>query len=131
PRQPQGIQHPAAPLHRAPPGAQQLQRMVDEAHIERRVVDHQLGTVDEIDEFLGDLREHRLVGEELQGDAVHLHRPLVDLPLRIDVQVQVVTGNAAVHHLHTTDLDNTVSGGGFQAGGFRIQYDLSHRSTLI
>ena len=62
-----GIDHRAAigdlPVLRA----QQRQFVVEEAQVERRVVDDQLGAIDEGKEFIGDLREVRLVSQKLRS----------------------------------------------------------------
>ena len=59
-------------------------------------------------------------------------RPLVHLALGVDVQVQVVAGDAPVDHLHAADLDDAVPLGGFQTGGLGIQHhlagDFSHQA---
>src|SRR5690606_2489259 len=82
---------------------------VEEAHVELGVVDHELGAAHELEEIARDVREPRLVREELVGNAVHLDRRGVDLALGIDVLVIGVAGEAAVHHLDTADLDDAVA----------------------
>ncbi|CRR36568.1 hypothetical protein PAERUG_E16_London_17_VIM_2_04_14_05141 [Pseudomonas aeruginosa] len=123
----QGIQHRAVLGHvRAVLLAQQGELVVDEADIERRVVDDQLGAADEFEEIVGDLAEARLVLQVFVGDAVDGDRPFVDLAIGLQVDVEVATGQAAPLQLDTADLDDPVTIGHRHAGGFGIQYDATH-----
>ena len=67
-----------APVLRAEPA----QFVVEEADVEGGVVDHQLGAVDEGEEFLDDLGELRLVGEEFQRQAGDFLRARFELAVR-------------------------------------------------
>ena len=55
---------------------------------------------------------------------------LVDVAAGVDVLVIVLPGKLAVHQFDATDLDDAVALGGLQAGGFGVQYDLSHNSSM-
>ena len=57
--------------------ADQLELLVQEADVERRVVDDDFGALQVVQQFVGDRRELRLVAQELVADAVHLERVLV------------------------------------------------------
>jgi hypothetical protein len=57
---------------------------------------------------------------------VYLDRPLIDLPAGIDVVMEVISRQPAVDQFHAPDLDDAVALGDLEAGGFRIQNDLSH-----
>jgi len=94
-------------------------------------VDDQLRALDELDEVFCDLLEARLVRQEFIGDTVDFDRALVDLPVRLDITVKVVAGQAAVIQLDTADLDDAMPLGDFQACGFRIQYDLAQLCLLL
>lgn len=78
----QGIEHRAVIAH---VGAfalpQQGELVVDEANVERRVVNDQLGALDELVEFIGDFPEARLVGHVFVGDAVNRDGAFVDLAI--------------------------------------------------
>src|SRR5687767_5251738 len=99
---------------------------VQECDVERRVVDHELGTADEREQVVDDLREFRCRRELRVVDAVHRERTRVDLALRVQVAMELLTRGTPVDDLDATDFDDAVAGGGFEAGGFRVQYDLSH-----
>ena len=58
------------------------QFVVEEADVEGGVVDDQLGAVDEGEELVDDLREPRLVGEELQRQAGDFLRARLELAVR-------------------------------------------------
>jgi hypothetical protein len=61
---------------------QALQLGVEECDIERRVVNDELGAADEFDQLIDDVRESRLLRQELVGDAVNLQCAPVDLTIR-------------------------------------------------
>ena len=84
-------------------------------------MDDDLGTLAERQELVRDLGELRLVAQVVERHAVDPGRPLVDLALGVDVEMEVVARQAAVDDLHATDLDDPVSVLGLESGGFRIQ----------
>jgi hypothetical protein len=45
--------------------------------------------------------------------------------------MEVVSGKAAIHELDPGDLDDAVAQLRLEAGGFSVQYDLSHRAALL
>ena len=59
----------------------QPQLVVEEAHVERRVVDDQLGAADELEELVRHLAKPGLVLQELRAQPVHLQRARLDLAL--------------------------------------------------
>lgn len=116
----QGVDHAAAMRDEARL-AQALEFGVQEAQVERRVVDDDFGAVDVGDQLVDDLVEFRFVAQEFRGQAVHRERGLVGLALGIDVAVVVVAGQRAVDQLDAADLDDAVAGSWVQAGGFGIE----------
>jgi hypothetical protein len=58
--------------------AEALEFVVQEAQVERRVVDDDFGALDVVAQFLGDLVELRLVAQELGGQAVDASAPSSD-----------------------------------------------------
>ncbi len=93
------------------------------------VVDDQFAAADELQEFIDDVGELRLVGQEFQGDAVYRLGAGVDLAFRVDVFVQMAAGQPAVFHLDAGDFDDAVTRARVEAGGFGIEDDLSHFSS--
>src|SRR3546814_4787593 len=65
----QRVEHLGAVVDAAVVVAQAGQLVVEEADVERGVVDHKFRAIDEGEELVGDRGELRLVGEELQGQA--------------------------------------------------------------
>ena len=57
-------------------------------------------------------------------------RLIID-PFGIDVLVVVITSQLAIDQLHTADFNNPVTLGGFQTGGFCIEYNLSHAVLFL
>lgn len=107
------------------------QLIIKEADIERRVVDDQLRALDEFEQVLRDVSELRLVRHHFFGDAVHLHRPLVDLAPGIDVLLVAVIARPPVDQLHTADFNDPVALGRFEAGGFSVENYLAHEVITI
>src|SRR5690606_14718347 len=83
------------------------------------------------EELVGHVLEARLVGDELVGDAVHRDGALVDLAIRVEVDVEVAPGQAPSFQLDAADLDDAVAIGHRHAGGFGIQYDTTHASSPL
>ena len=110
-----------------PPDA--IEFVIEEADVEARVVDHQLGVAHEALEIGGHVGEARLVGQELVGDAMNGDGAGVDLALRVDIDVVVAAGELAVGELDAADLDHPVAVAPFEAGGFGIEHDLAHQPS--
>ena len=111
--------------------AQDLTRMqvdtsVDEADVERGVVDDQLRAGDERAQLVRDLGELRRVGELRGADAVHGERTGVDLALGVDVLVELLAGEPAVQQFDAADFDETVTAVRIEAGRFGIENDFTH-----
>ncbi len=100
---------------------------IDEAHVEGRVMDDQFRAFDEFEEAVGDLGEAWLVGDELVGDAVDRDGTLVDLPIRIEIDMEMPPGQTPANDFHSPDLDDPMPIGHRHAGGFGIQHYVSHR----
>ena len=130
----QGIENGAVIGDRAQrvgtPGVDQPEFVIDEAHIEGRIVDDQLGTLDEVPEGIGNLGEDRLVGDSLIGDAVDPDRLCIDQALRIDVLMVGASGQAAVDHLHRADLDQAMAFLRVDTCRFGIENNLTHLRPL-
>jgi hypothetical protein len=50
----------------------------------------------------------------------------INFPLRIKVYVKTVGGHPAIHDFHAADFDNAMPLSRGNAGGFGIQYYLTH-----
>lgn len=108
----------------------QCQFGIEEAHIERRVVDDQFSAGDEFKQGRCDLDELRLVLQTIQRQAVHGGCAFVDLTFGIDVAVEGASRDLAPVQLDGGDFDDAVALLGVQSGRFRIQYNLSHVCSL-
>ncbi len=75
---------------------------------------------------VGDLRELRFVAQEFGGQPVDRQCARIAVAFRVDVEVQVVAREPAVHQLDAADFDNAVAGARIQAGGFGIEDELTH-----
>ena len=105
--------------------------MIEKAHVERRIVNNQLGATHEIQKVLAHIGKARLVRKILVGDPVNLDRALVYFPVRLQVLVIMRTRQAPVDDLDTADFDDPMALTGLQTGGFRIQHYLSHSGTPV
>ena len=99
---------------------------VQEAHVEGCVVDHQPRARGEIQERLGDVRKHRLVGQESLADAVHGEGFLGHVALRVDVLVIGAAGRDVVEQFHRADFHDPVAVVRAEPGGFGVHNDLTH-----
>ncbi|MNN56204.1 hypothetical protein D3C81_1711210 [compost metagenome] len=123
----QGVEHRAVVADVAALGLpQQGELVVDEANVERRVVDDQLGALDELEELVGDVLEARLAHQVFVGDAVHRDGAFIHFAVGLQVDVEVATGQAPALQFDAADLDDPVAIGDRHAGGFCIQYDVTH-----
>ena len=105
---------------------QPSQFRIQKAEIEGRVVDDQLRPAHELEEICGYLCKYRFVGQGFTGNAVHFYRALVNVALRIDVTVEMVSRQTPVDQFHATNFDYAVPLADFQASGLRVQYNQSH-----
>ena len=87
---------------------------------------YEFGTAHEIEKFLGDLREARLVLQELQANTVDSQRSGVYVSIRVCVTVKMPVGETPVAHFNATDFDDSVPEPVFKAGGFSVEKDLAH-----
>ena len=69
---------------------------VEETHVEGRVVDDELGALDEREQLGGDLGELRRLLQPRELDAVHGQRAGVDLAFRIQVAMEFLAGRPAI-----------------------------------
>ncbi|MCY1239087.1 hypothetical protein D9M72_518610 [compost metagenome] len=93
-------------------------------------MDDQLGALDELEELVGDVLEARLAHQEFVGDAVYRDGAFIHLAVRLQVNVEVPPGQATAFHLDAADLDDTVAIGDRHAGGFSVQYYITHVQNL-
>ena len=110
--------------------AQHRKLVVEETDVEGRVVDDQLGTVDECEESIGDVREPWFVGEEFEGQAGDFLGAGLEFAIRVDVLLIGAAGGATFHQFHAADFDHAIALLPFEAGGFGIEDDLSHARAL-
>src|SRR3954465_4384281 len=125
PRQQQGIDQPVTPNRLS---LEAIELGVDEADVERRIVNYQRRVGDEFQELVDYLSEQRLAGEKLGGQAMHGKRFGRHVALGIDVAVKSLAGRHPVVDLDAADLDQAVAAQGIEAGGFGIENDFAHES---
>jgi len=126
PRQRQRVHHAAQVAHAQLQAVHAGQLRIEEADVEYRVVDHQLGATDELEQLLDHVGEPRLAGQELVGDAVDRERPGIHFPVRTEVTVERPPGGPPVVELDAADLDHSMALADLEAGGFGVQDDLAH-----
>ena len=104
----QRIQHGAV-VDEAVLAAHQGEFVVDEADVERRVVNDQFRARHEGQEIVDHVLESRLVGEEFPADAVHFERAVLDLAAGVQVLVVPVLADAPVDQFDAADFNDPVS----------------------
>ena len=110
--------------------AEALELHVDEAHVERRIVDDQRRIPDEIHEIVGEVGEEGLVGQKFLGQAVDVEGLRRHVALWIDVDVIGLARGNVVHQLDAADLHQPVAAARVKAGRFGIEHDLAHIEVL-
>ena len=111
--------------------AEPIELHIDEAHVEVRVVNHELAVIaDEVQEIVDDGRELRLVGEERRRDAVDALGVGVHVAtVRIDEAVKLLAGRDAVQQLDAADLDQAVAIAGIKARRLGVEHDLAQHAS--
>src|SRR5690606_42021783 len=93
-------------------------------------MDDEFAAANKVDELLGDVLETRVTGQEVRCKAVHRQRFGVAIAIGVEVQMQVVARQCAVHHLDACDFNDAMTLGRIQARGFSIENDLAHDCNL-
>src|SRR5690606_11416324 len=96
----------------------------------RRVVDDQFRAADELQKVIDDVGKTRFVGQEFVRYAMNLDGAFIDGPVGLQILLKTSPRRPAVVQLYTADFDDTVPFGRFQAGGFRVENDLTHGGPL-
>ena len=104
--------------------------MLEETHVETRVVNHEFSAVQILQQFIDDLGEPRRDFEILQADAVNTLSAFINIAIRVQKAMKFAPRQAAVNEFETADFDDAVALGRRQAGGFSIEDDLSHSSSM-
>ena len=123
PRQQQRVHQPVA---RNGQPLDAIELGVDEADIERRVVNHQRRIADELQKLIDNASEQRLVGQEFAGQAVHGECFRRHVAFGIDVTMKCLSGRHAVEDFDATDFDQPIAAQRVEAGGFGIENDFAH-----
>ena len=100
--------------------------MLQETHVEARVVNHEFSSVQILQQIIDDLGEPRCDLQIFTADAVNALGPLVDITIRVQKAMKFAPRQSAVNEFDATDFDNAVALGRREAGGFRVEDDLSH-----
>ena len=124
PRQQQGVDQP---LPRDGRPFDPVKLGVDEADIERCVVDHERRVADELEEILDHMRKERLVREELAGKTVHGECFRRHVALWIEEPMKSLAGRHAIENLDTADFHQPIAAQRVEPGGFGIENDFAHQ----
>src|SRR5690554_4665526 len=105
--------------------------MINKAHVKRRIMNHQLGAMDELNKLIHNLLKYGLILQKLVGNAVNFNGFLFHHALRINVNMKRPPRQLAPNQLQRTNFNNAMPLGRIKASGFSIKYDLSHESMII
>ena len=106
-----------------------LQLHVDEADVEARIVNDEHRVADELQEFINDLDETRLILQELVGDAVYGLRVRMDLPVfRIDEPMKLAARRDAIDELDAPNFDEPVACFPVEPGCLGIEHDFAQHA---
>ena len=99
---------------------------VDEAEVEFGVVNHQRPIANKGKEIVHDAGKYRLVGEKGLAQPMYGKCRIRNVALRIEIGLVGLPGGNIVHELDAADLDDAMTRGGIEAGGFGVKDDLAH-----
>ena len=105
---------------------QALELVIQKADIEGRIVDDEFGTPYKSEELVRNTGKKWLVGQKGIAEAMDTLSVGIHFALRIEVIVEAAPGQAPVHHLQTTDLDQAMALRGINSRRFSIENNLSH-----
>ena len=83
--------------------------MVNKTNVERSVVNDKLSAFYVIKELLGYFPKPWFISYKLIGDAVNVDNFLIHKSIWIQIHMEVIAGQAAVIHFHTTDLNDPMT----------------------
>ena len=123
PGQQQRIDQPLARDRRA---LDPVELGIDEADVERGVVDHQRRVTDELQKFVDDFVEQRFRCQKFARQAVHRKGFGGHVPFWVDVDVKALPRRHAVENLDAADFHQAVAAKGIKAGRFGVEDDFAH-----
>ena len=98
---------------------------IQKLHIEWRMMDHQLGSIQKIQQFPRDLPECWLVSHLTIRDSVYFDYSLRDFPFRIDIELDCLASPDTVDQLYCSHFNNPMAFPRLKASGLGIQYNLT------
>src|SRR5579863_6647925 len=123
PREQQGIDQPVPQDRRS---FDPVELGIDEADIERSIVDHQRRVGNERQEVIDLFLKQRLVRKKLAREPVHGEGLRRHVPLGIEITMKGLPGRHTVEDLDTANFDQPIATQGIEAGGFGIENDFAH-----
>ena len=89
-------------------------------------MNNDLGITHKLAQGISDVRKLRLIAQEFCRQTVYCQRTGIGITFRIDVVVKVISGQPAVHHFDTADLNDAVAASRVQSGRLSVKNNLSH-----
>ena len=104
----------------------QRQFGIEEGEVEPRIMRHQRRIADEVEQFVRNVAEQRLVRQERGRQPVHGFRAGGHVAFRIVIGVIGRAGGHEIEQFDTAYFDHPVAGPWIQPGGFGVEDDLAH-----
>lgn len=111
--------------------ADHFQFMVDEAHIERCIVNDQRGLADESHEIIDDFDKPRLVAQKCGRQSMHLEGFFRHIAFGIDIDVKMFAGRHLIDDFQTADFDQPIAALWRQACRFGIENYLAYNISSV
>ena len=108
-RQRQRVQHRCMILDLRLRMLHETELMFQESDVETRVVNHELGTAQELQQVVDDLRKPRFDFEVLAADAVDALGTFVNIAIRVQEAMKFTPRQAPVYELDAADFDDAVA----------------------
>jgi hypothetical protein len=108
-----------------------LEFVIEKAHVERRIVDHQRRIADELEKGIGLGGKFRLVAQELRRQPMNAEGLFRHRAFGVEIDVKMSAGRDVIDQLDAADFDDAVTGLRRQPRGFGIEHDLAHHRPVL
>ena len=126
PRQRETVENPAVAFHPQIRVPEPCEFVIEERYVEWGVVNDDLCARDEFQNVRVNIRESGFVLQKLASDAMHVKCTVVNLAVWLKVVVESLPGQATIHQLDNSNLNDSMSQLGFETRRFGIENHLSH-----
>ena len=104
---------------------------IQEFNIKFGIVNHQPVIADKGQKFIGNLGKYRLIFQKFCREPMHALGFFRHIPFRIEIDMIGLAGGNGIEQLDAANFHNAVALRRVKPGGFRIQYNFTHRRSIL